>query len=71
MAHKIACGPSKFKRARMARKFRGDSDTVTGSINKIRKAGPLKDCVGPQIYDIRGPNGPRQFLLILTPASAT
>ena len=40
------------ERARRAHKFCGDSDTVIGPINKIRKLGP---------------NGPFQFLLILTP----
>ena len=55
------------KRARRTRKFWGDSDAVIGSINEIRKSGPLKDCEGPQIYDIKGLNGPWQFLLILTP----
>ena len=46
----------------------GDSDTFIGSINEIRNFGPLKDFEGPQIYDIKGPNDPWQFLLILTPA---
>ena len=45
----------------MARKFLGDSDTVIGYINEIRKAGSLKDFEGPQIYDIKSPNGPWQF----------
>ena len=55
-------------RARRARKYWGDSDTVANPINEIRKPGPLKNCEGPQKYDINGPNGPLQFLLILTPA---
>ena len=42
----------------MARKIWGDSYTVIGSINEIRKSGPLKDYEGPQIYDIKGPNDP-------------
>ena len=59
MARKIPCGPSKLTL--------GDSDTVIDSINKMRKYVPLKDCEGPQIYNIKGRNGPSQFLLILTP----
>ena len=49
MARKIACGPSKLTPSGP------DSDTVIGSINEIRKSGPLKDC--------EGPNGPWQFYL--------
>ena len=47
----------------------GDSDTFKSPINKIRKSGPLKDCEGPQKYDIKDPNDPWQFLFISTPAS--
>ena len=62
MAGKIACGSSKLTL------FLGNSATVIIPINKIRKFGPLKDCEGLQKYDIKGPNDPWQFWLILTPA---
>ena len=63
MARKLACGPSKLTQSGPA----GDSNTVISLINEIRKSGPLKDCEGPQKYDIKGPDGPWQILLILTP----
>ena len=62
MAHKIACGPSKLTIGGP------DSDTVIKSINEIRKSRPSKDGKGPQNYDIKSPNDPWQFWLILTPA---
>ena len=36
-------------------------------IKEIRKSGPLKDCEGPQKYDIKDPNDPLHLFLILTP----
>ena len=54
------------RRARRTRKFWGDSNTLKSPINEIRQSGPLKDCEGHQINDIKGPNDPWQFLLILT-----
>ena len=73
MARKIAFGLFKLllggPAARRARKCCGDGDTVISPIDEIRKSGPFKDCEGPQIYDIKGPNDPCQFLLTLTPES--
>ena len=63
MTRKIACGPSKLILGGPA----GDSDTILSPMNEIRKYEPLKDCEGPQRYDIKGPNDSWQFLLILTP----
>ena len=31
------------------------------------KSGPLKNCAGPQFFDIKGPHDPWKCLLILTP----
>ena len=46
------------RRAHMALKFWGDSNTITSPINEIRRSGPFKDWEGPQKYDIKGPNDP-------------
>ena len=34
------------------------SDTVVSPIREKLKSGPLKDCEGPQKYNIKGPNDP-------------
>ena len=56
MARKMTCGPSNLKLSGPT--GRGDSDTGIDCINKIRTIGPSKDFECPQIYDIKGPNGP-------------
>ena len=50
-----ANGPQNCLRAR---KFWGDSNTVISAINEVRESGSLKDCEGPQKYDIKGLNDP-------------
>ena len=48
---KSLAGPKKLT---LGRKFRGDNDTIRNPFNKIEKSGALKDCEGPQKYDIKG-----------------
>ena len=61
MLRKIACGPLKVT----LEQFWGDCETVISPINELKKSVPSKDCEGPQKYDIKGPNDPWIFLLIL------
>ena len=44
------------------------SNSVISHFSEKQKSGPLKDCEGPQKYDIKGPNDPWHLFLILTPA---
>ena len=59
MALKIACGPSKLTLGGSAglASFRATVIPLY-VINDVRKSGHLKDCEGPQKYDIKGPNDP-------------
>ena len=71
MVRKIACGPPKLTlrgRAGPAN-FEATVIPLLSPINEIRRSGPLENCEGPQKCDIKGPNHPWQFLLILTPDS--
>ena len=69
MARKIACRPSKLiLSGPPGLAIFGNSDTVIGSFNEIRKPGPLKDCEGPQMT-LRAQMALEIFLLILTPGN--
>ena len=54
-------------RALRALRFLGNSYAILSLISEKRKCWPLRDYEGPQKYNIKGPNDPWQFLLILTP----
>ena len=69
---KLHAGPQNkhLPSPRRARRFWDDSNTVISPISEKRKSEPLKDCEGPQKYNInmiKGSNDHWQLFLILTP----